>query len=83
MDNGYVLLTEKEEMWAQMLLHVLEDHGIPCAALPVYGAGFTMRTGMQDSLKVFVPSEKFAQASELLGELFSADLIQEEETCNQ
>ena len=80
MGNGYVLLTEKEEMWARMLLNVLEDHEIPCASLPVYGAGFAMRTGMQDSLQVFVPSEKLAPASELMQELFSAEFEQAEET---
>ena len=78
MDNGYVLLVEKEEMWARMLLHVLEDHGIPCTALPVYGAGFVMRTGMQDRLQVFVPAEQLAQASELVQELFAAELVQED-----
>ena len=39
MNNGYVLLVEKEEMWAQMLIQVLKDNNIPCSALPVHGAG--------------------------------------------
>ena len=33
MDNGYELLVEKEEMWAQMLMQVLQDNDIPCTAL--------------------------------------------------
>ncbi len=79
MNNEFVLLVEKEEMWAKMLMQVLEDNSIPCAALPVYGAGFTLKTGIQERLKVFVPSENLPQARELLQELFSADFVCEEE----
>ena len=79
MDNGYVLLVEKEEMWTQMLMQVLEDNHIPCAAVPVYGAGFTIKTGIQESLKVYVASEYLSQAAALVEELFSAEHIQEEE----
>ena len=79
MDNGYVLLVEKEEMWAQMLMQVLEDNNVPCAALPVYGAGFAIKTGIQERLKVYVPSENLPQATELLQELFSAEIVQDEE----
>ena len=73
MNSGYVLLTEKEEMWARMLMEVLEDNGIPCAALPVYGAGFAMRTGMQERWNVLVPAGDLPRAEELLQELFSAE----------
>ena len=76
--DGSVLLVEKEEMWARMLMQVLEDHHIPCAALPVFGAGFTMKTAMQERLKVYVPAECFPQAAELAEELFSADSILDE-----
>ncbi len=79
MNNEFVLLVEKEEMWARMLIQVLEDNSIPCAALPVYGAGFTLKTGIQERLKVFVPSGNLPQARELLQELFSADSVCEEE----
>ena len=79
MNSGYVLLTEKEEMWARMLMEVLEDNSIPCAALPVYGAGFSIKTGKQDILKVFVPAEMLPQATELVEELFSSEFIFEED----
>lgn len=78
MKNGYVLLSEKEEMWAKMLMQVLEDNNVPCAAIPVYGAGFSIRTGIQERLKVYVPAENLMQATELVEELFSAESIQEE-----
>ena len=77
MNNGYVLLIEKEEMWARMLMEVLEDNSVPCTALPVYGAGFAIKTGMQERLKVFVPAETLPQATELLQELFSAEIVEE------
>ena len=79
MNNEYVLLVEKDKMWAQMLMQVLEDNSIPCTSLPVYGAAFAMKTGMQERLKVYVPSENLLQASELLQQLFSAETVQEEE----
>ena len=78
-DNGYVLLTEKEEMWAKMLMQVLNDNDVPCAALSVYGAGFTIKTGTHERLRVYVPSEKLSKATELFKELFSVDDLAEQE----
>ena len=77
MNQEYVLLTEKEEIWARMLMEVLKDNSIPCASEPVHGAGFALKTGMQDSLRIFVPSEKLVQARELLEALFSAERAEE------
>ena len=79
MNSEFVLLVEKEEMWAQMLIQVLEDNHIPCASLPVFGAGFALRTGTQDRLKVYVPAEYLPQATVLVEELFSADSILDDE----
>ena len=78
MRNGYIMLVEKEEMWAKMLMQVLEDNHVPCAALPVYGAGFSLKTGIQDRLKVYVSVDNLPQATELVEELFSAESILEE-----
>lgn len=71
MNANYELLVEKEAMWAEMLLQVLKDNNVPCTALPVHGAGLVMKTGVQERLKIFVPSESKSQAEELLNELFS------------
>ena len=73
MNNDYELLVEKEAMWAQMLMEVLKDNDIPCAALPVYGAGLVVKTGVQERMKVFVPSENLQKATELLHALFSEE----------
>ena len=34
MNSEYVPLIQKEELWAQMLIQVLEDHHIPSDHLP-------------------------------------------------
>ena len=78
MKEGYVLLLEKEEMWAKMLMQVLEDNNVPYAAIPVYGAGFSIRTGIQERLKVYVPLENLSQAVQLAEELFSEESVQQD-----
>ena len=78
MNHDYVLLIEKEEMWAQMLIQILEDNGIACTALPVYGAGFSLKTGMQERLQIFVPAPQLPQANELVQQLFYAEIVDEE-----
>lgn len=78
MDNEFEFLIEKDAMFAQMLMQVLENNGIPCAAQPVYGAGFTMRTGVQERLRIFVPAGAMEQAKDLADILFSPESIVEE-----
>ena len=78
MNQNYELLLETEEMWAKMLMEVLDDNEIPHAAKPVYGAGLVIRAGMQERLEVYVPKEYFEQAKALADALFSeADTIDE------
>ena len=73
MDGKFAVLTEKETMWAEMLLEVLRDHEIPYAQLPVLGAAFSMRTGTPERLRIYVPADQLVQARELMAELFPAD----------
>ena len=77
MDGKFAVLTEKETIWAEMLLEVLRDNDIPCASMPVLGAGFSMRTGTPERLKIYVPEDRLSQAQELMAELFPADEGQE------
>ena len=77
MDGEFAVLTEKETMWAEMLLEVLRDHEIPYAQLPVLGAAFSMRTGTPERLRIYVPADQLARARELMAELFPADEAQE------
>lgn len=53
-----------------MLIQVLKEHHVFYTAVPVYGAGLVMRTGMLERLKIYVPKEEKAKAEELLAELF-------------
>ena len=78
MNSNFAFLIEKEAMWAEMLMQVLENNGIPCTAQPVYGAGFTMRTGVQERLRLYVPAEAMPQATDLMHILFSPESIVEE-----
>ena len=77
MDNQFVLLTEKEAMWAKMLLEVLEDNHIPCTSLPVHGAGLVLKAGVSEQLRVFVHRQYLHQAQDLLEILFSEESIVE------
>ncbi len=76
MNTDYEFLVEKEEMWANLLMEVLKDNGILPAALPVYGAGLVIETGMLERLKIYVPRKNKAQAVELLQELFATETAQ-------
>ena len=71
MDQNYKILVETEEIWAKMLMEVLDEYKIPYAAKSVYGAGLVIRAGLQDRLTVFVPAEYFDSAAALAEELFS------------
>ena len=75
MGNEYKFLVEKEEIWAKMLMDVLKNNGIPCAARSVHGAGFVVRTGKIERLKIYVPEESYQEANELMEELFSEEAI--------
>ena len=78
MNGEYVFLAEKEEMWAQMLMEVLQDNGVSCTAMPVCGAAFALKTGKQECLRVYVPEDQEEKARELLEMLFSAAFVDEE-----
>ncbi len=41
MDSDYVFLTEKEAMWAEMLMEALQKANIPSTSVPVYGAALS------------------------------------------
>ena len=80
METGYRLLTEKEEMWGRMLMEVLEDNGIPCAARPVLGAAVVIYSGARERLRIYVPDDRFDEAEALAEQLFSEDSVAEEES---
>ena len=70
MEAVFEFLSQKEAMWAQMLIQVLKDNNVPYTAIPVHGAGLTIKTGMRESLNIFVPKEAKEKAQELMEALF-------------
>ena len=76
MEKGYELLTEKEVMWAQMLMDMLKDNGIPCRSMPVFGAGLAVAAGFQDRWKVYVPASRFQDALDFLHAFFPEDDVE-------
>ena len=76
MERNYVLLTEKEEMWAKLLMVVLQDRGIRYISEPVHGAGMVLRAGLSERLRVYVPVEKKREAEGLMEELFSGEAVE-------
>ena len=71
MENGYEFLTERETVWAEMLAEVLKDNGIEFVTVPVFGAGMTLRTGVRERLRIFVPTGDKPRAEKLCDELFA------------
>ena len=77
MEHGYEFLAKKEEMWAKMLVEVLEDNRIPCITIPVYGVGLVIKTGKQECLRIYVPEQHLQVATDLYNMLFSEESILE------
>ncbi len=71
--TNYEFLTEKETMWAEMLMQALKNNGIPYTATPVYGAGLVMKAGMKERMKIYVPGENKVKAEKILEGLFSEE----------
>ena len=71
MEQNYEILIETEEMWARMLMEVLDEHEIPHAAKSVFGAGLVIRTGVQERLTVYVPANCYDRAKALSDALFA------------
>ncbi len=73
MNEDHLLLTEKDAMWAEMLMQALKNNDVDCFSLPVYGAGLTLKTGMSERLKIYVPAKELAKAEALMLELFPGE----------
>ena len=71
-EGDYCLLDERQRMWADMLLDVLAQSGIPCVGRSALGAGLAMSVGLNlDRVRVYVPFERLDEARELAGTLFA------------
>lgn len=70
MDEKYELLIEKEKIWAEMYIQLLEQNGIKYMVMPVNGIGLSMKTGCQDFLRIYVASSEKNKAEDLIKEIF-------------
>ena len=68
-NTDYCLVTEKEDMWARMLMDLLNQQNIPWKTLPVHGAAMTLKTGVPERYRIYVPYENLNEAKELIKEI--------------
>ena len=73
MTQQHELLVEKDAIWADILMQVLKENGIPCTAFPVYGAGVVLRAGVQERMKLYVPADQKQQAAAIMEDLFAEE----------
>lgn len=66
MDEEYELLIEKEKIWAEVYLQLLEKNGIRYMVIPVNGIGLSMKTGCLDFLRIYVASSEKKKAEDLI-----------------
>ncbi len=78
-------LTEKEQIWSEMLEEVLRQNGVPFLVRRTLGAGLSMSVGpMLECHRIYVPFGALDRALALVDELFPGDegdqwsLIEEE-----
>jgi len=68
-------LTEKEQIWGEMLEDVFRQNGIPYIVRRTLGAGLSMSVGaMLECYRFYVPFGALDQALAIVGELFPADV---------
>ena len=74
-----VFLTEKEQIWSDMLADVLKQHDIPFMGKNVLGAGLALKTGpLRERVRFYVPYEKLSEAADIVEELFSSPVEEDE-----
>ena len=77
-------LTEREQIWGEMLEDVLRQNGIPYVIRRTLGAGLSMSVGaMLECYRFYVPFGALAAAQEIVDELFPDDewkAVEEDDT---
>ena len=67
-------LTEKEQIWSDLLADVLKQNGIPFLKKDVMGAGMAIKVGpMLERSRFYVRFEHLETARELTDELFATE----------
>ena len=69
--DDFCFLTEKEQLWADMLAEVLEENTIPFLQKGKLGAGLAMKMGpLLEQFRFYVPYAHFDAAAAIVEELF-------------
>ncbi len=80
-------LTEREQIWGEMLEDVLRQNGIPYIIRRTLGAGLSMSIGaMLECYRFYVPFGALEKAQEIVDELFPDDewkAVEEEATAEE
>ena len=83
-DEDYCLLTEKQEMWAEMLADALGQNDIEAQLRSVNGAALSLFTGPAGSYcQVFVPYRDMQKAAWVEESLFGPDAVIAEENYDE
>lgn len=65
-------LTEKEQIWSDMLADVFNQQNIPFIQKKVLGAGLAIKTGpMRERVRFYVFYKQLSEAKSIVDELFS------------
>ena len=73
-------LTEKEQIWSDMLADVLKQNGIPFMQENVLGAGLALKTGpLRERVRFYVLYSQLPEAADIVDGLFSAPVETDEE----
>ena len=72
-------LTEKDQIWSEMLADVLEQNGIPFMEKNVLGAGLALKIGpAHERVRFFVRYDQLSEAGKIVEALFSPPTGEEE-----
>ena len=72
-------LTEKEQIWSEMLADVLEQNGIPFMEKSVLGAGLALKIGpAHERVRFYVRYDQLPEAGKIVEELFSSPVGEED-----
>ena len=74
MNEDFVFLVEKEELWAKRLIEALENNKIPTVYFPVYGKALSLQAWKEEILRIYVPKEFYLQATKINEELFNPEV---------
>ena len=68
-------LTEKEQIWSDLLADVLKQNGIPFMRENVLGAGLALKTGpLRERVRFYVLYGQMTEASDIVEGLFSSPI---------